>query len=132
MQAASEAEQPTSAAQQQQVSCWAGRRLSLIFSQPSSCSGFSGFLTGGTLLSCAVLHSLLMHCLQDGQLVTFSEVVGMTQLNSHKPVKVKNCKVGPQRMNLRQLLLEFCAADVGAASTTRGCTLALMHPARLK
>jgi hypothetical protein len=38
--------------------------------------------------------SLLFACLQDGQLVTFSEVVGMTQLNSHKPVKVKNCKVG--------------------------------------
>jgi hypothetical protein len=31
--------------------------------------------------------------LQDGQLVTFSEVVGMAELNSHKPVKVKNCKV---------------------------------------
>ncbi|WIA10070.1 hypothetical protein OEZ85_010280 [Tetradesmus obliquus] len=29
---------------------------------------------------------------QDGQLVTFSEVVGMTELNNHKPVKVKNCK----------------------------------------
>jgi hypothetical protein len=31
--------------------------------------------------------------LQDGQLVTFSEVVGMTELNSQKPVKIKNCKV---------------------------------------
>jgi len=24
----------------------------------------------------------------------FTEVAGMTELNSHKPVKVKNCKVG--------------------------------------
>lgn len=29
---------------------------------------------------------------QDGELVTFSEVQGMEVLNSHKPVKVKNCK----------------------------------------
>eukprot|EP00775_Hariotina_reticulata_P006408 gene6408-6639_t len=29
---------------------------------------------------------------QDGQLVTFSEVVGMTELNNHKPIKIKNCK----------------------------------------
>ncbi|KAI8466875.1 MAG: hypothetical protein J3K34DRAFT_432282 [Monoraphidium minutum] len=29
---------------------------------------------------------------QDGDLVTFSEVVGMTELNSHKPVRVKNPK----------------------------------------
>jgi hypothetical protein len=26
--------------------------------------------------------------------VTFSEVVGMTQLNNHSPIRVKNCKVG--------------------------------------
>lgn len=26
--------------------------------------------------------------------MTFSEVVGMTELNSHKPIKIKNCKVG--------------------------------------
>lgn len=29
---------------------------------------------------------------QDGQLVTFAEVQGMTELNSHKPIKVINCK----------------------------------------
>eukprot|EP00879_Flechtneria_rotunda_P011893 GHRR01012422.1.p1 GENE.GHRR01012422.1~~GHRR01012422.1.p1 ORF type:complete len:887 (+),score=280.88 GHRR01012422.1:1076-3736(+) len=29
---------------------------------------------------------------QDGQLVTFSEVVGMTELNNHKPIRVQNCK----------------------------------------
>lgn len=29
---------------------------------------------------------------QDGDLVTFSEVVGMPAINSHKPIKVKNCK----------------------------------------
>lgn len=34
--------------------------------------------------------------MQDGDEVTFSEVEGMTQLNSHKPVKVKNCKVSAQ------------------------------------
>jgi hypothetical protein len=39
----------------------------------------------------------LVFGLQDGQLVTFNEVVGMTQLNSHKPVKVKNCRVRPAR-----------------------------------
>jgi hypothetical protein len=44
----------------------------------------------------ALVHAVLLCCyvlLQDGQLVTFSEVVGMSELNSHKPVKVKNCKV---------------------------------------
>jgi hypothetical protein len=30
---------------------------------------------------------------QDGELVTFAEVQGMPQLNNHKPIKVKNCKV---------------------------------------
>lgn len=30
---------------------------------------------------------------QDGELVTFSEVEGMPQLNGHKGIKVKNCKV---------------------------------------
>ncbi len=29
--------------------------------------------------------------------VTFGEVVGMTQLNGHKPIKVKNCKVGGEQ-----------------------------------
>ncbi|PRW20689.1 Ubiquitin-activating enzyme E1 2 isoform A [Chlorella sorokiniana] len=29
---------------------------------------------------------------QDGEEVTFSEVVGMTELNSHAPIRVKNCK----------------------------------------
>lgn len=29
---------------------------------------------------------------QDGMFVTFSEVVGMPALNSHKPIKIKNCK----------------------------------------
>ncbi|KAG1679642.1 hypothetical protein FOA52_006159 [Chlamydomonas sp. UWO 241] len=29
---------------------------------------------------------------QDGQLVTFAEVQGMTELNGHKPIKVINCK----------------------------------------
>ena len=31
---------------------------------------------------------------QDGELVSFSEVVGMDKLNTHGPFKVKNCKVG--------------------------------------
>lgn len=31
--------------------------------------------------------------LQDGQLVSFAEVKGMTELNTHKPIKVINCKV---------------------------------------
>lgn len=30
---------------------------------------------------------------QDDQLVTFTEVVGMQELNSHKPIRVSNCKV---------------------------------------
>jgi hypothetical protein len=30
---------------------------------------------------------------QDGQLVTFGEVGGMTELNNHKPIRIKNCKV---------------------------------------
>lgn len=29
---------------------------------------------------------------QDGQLVTFSEVVGMTELNDGKPRRIRNCK----------------------------------------
>eukprot|EP00199_Chlamydomonas_sp_CCMP681_P000060 CAMPEP_0119109006 /NCGR_PEP_ID=MMETSP1180-20130426/16736_1 /TAXON_ID=3052 ORGANISM="Chlamydomonas cf sp, Strain CCMP681" /NCGR_SAMPLE_ID=MMETSP1180 /ASSEMBLY_ACC=CAM_ASM_000741 /LENGTH=1022 /DNA_ID=CAMNT_0007094699 /DNA_START=109 /DNA_END=3180 /DNA_ORIENTATION=- len=29
---------------------------------------------------------------QDGDLVTFSEVIGMTQLNGHAPIALKNCK----------------------------------------
>lgn len=31
--------------------------------------------------------------LQDGQLVVFSEVGGMAELNNHKPIRIKNCKV---------------------------------------
>jgi hypothetical protein len=55
---------------------------------------FCRFLTENTALLSGLCCSLRSYCLQDGQLVTFSEVVGMTQLNGHKPVKVKNCKVG--------------------------------------
>jgi hypothetical protein len=47
--------------------------------------------------TCAAGVMLLLHAtlhVQDGELVTFSEVVGMTQLNNHKPIRVKNCKVG--------------------------------------
>lgn len=32
--------------------------------------------------------------LQDGELVTFSEVQGMEKLNGHEGIRVKNCKVG--------------------------------------
>ena len=32
--------------------------------------------------------------MQDGMEVTFSEVVGMEELNDGRPRKVKNCKVG--------------------------------------
>ena len=35
---------------------------------------------------------------QDGDLVTFSEVVGMEGLNTCGPVRVKNCKVRRQRV----------------------------------
>jgi hypothetical protein len=31
---------------------------------------------------------------QDGDLVKFTEVVGMEELNTHKPIRVKNPKVG--------------------------------------
>ena len=34
---------------------------------------------------------------QDGQLVTFSEVHCMTELNNGKPRRVKNCRVMPFR-----------------------------------
>lgn len=37
---------------------------------------------------------------QDGELVVFSEVEGMTQLNSHKPIKVKNCKAHSFELDL--------------------------------
>jgi len=49
------------------------------------------FCVSNTCLFAALGCCLLL--LQDGQLVTFSEVVGMTELNSQKPVKIKNCKV---------------------------------------
>lgn len=37
---------------------------------------------------------------QDGQYVTFSEVVGMTELNQHKPIKVRNCKKHSMELEL--------------------------------
>lgn len=40
--------------------------------------------------------------LQDGQLVTFSEVGGMTELNNHKPIRIKNCKVIPRVVREQQ------------------------------
>ncbi len=52
---------------------------------------------------------------QDGQLVTFSEVVGMKELNGHKPIPVKNCKVRGEAEGLlsvwhtfRPWLLNIC------------------------
>ena len=36
---------------------------------------------------------------QDGQLVTFAEVIGMTELNDGKPRRIRNCKA---RMQLVQ------------------------------
>lgn len=45
------------------------------------------------------MHTLMVHApssshTQDGELVQFSEVVGMDKLNTAGPFKVKNCKVG--------------------------------------
>ncbi|GBG00327.1 ubiquitin-activating enzyme E1, partial [Raphidocelis subcapitata] len=37
---------------------------------------------------------------QDGDLVTFSEVVGMEALNGHKPIRVKNCKAHSFELDL--------------------------------
>ncbi len=37
--------------------------------------------------------NLVSRVSQDGELVSFSEVVGMDKLNTHGPFKVKNCKV---------------------------------------
>lgn len=52
--------------------------------------GTTIFLTSYIDSSQAILsHTSL---LQDGELVTFSEVVGMTQLNGHAPIRIKNCK----------------------------------------
>lgn len=56
--------------------------------------------------------------LQDGQLVTFSEVVGMTELNNHKPVRIKNCKV-PAMRSIPRLYITAHAMDLlskGAAA----------------
>ena len=39
------------------------------------------------------VHWLKDRLLQDGMQVTFSEVIGMEDLNDGKPRKVKNCKV---------------------------------------
>lgn len=40
--------------------------------------------------------------LQDGQLVTFSEVGGMAELNNHRPIRIKNCKVKKQQQKRQQ------------------------------
>lgn len=57
---------------------------------------------GYSVLACACLVWLCVYTaagltcgapLQDGQLVTFSEVVGMTELNDGKPRRIRNCKV---------------------------------------
>lgn len=37
---------------------------------------------------------------QDGQLVTFGEVVGMTELNGHAPVRITNCKAHSFQLEL--------------------------------
>ncbi len=37
---------------------------------------------------------LIQWYMQDGMEVTFSEVVGMEELNDGRPRRVKNCKVG--------------------------------------
>uniref|UniRef100_A0A7R9V7B7 E1 ubiquitin-activating enzyme n=1 Tax=Chlamydomonas euryale TaxID=1486919 RepID=A0A7R9V7B7_9CHLO len=37
---------------------------------------------------------------QDGQLVTFAEVQGMTELNSYKPIKILNCKRSSFQLDL--------------------------------
>lgn len=34
--------------------------------------------------------------------MTFSEVGGMTELNNHKPIRIKNCKVIPRVVREQQ------------------------------
>ena len=74
----------------------------------SSCSLFASILLQmltlrGDLLvrrACSVVAASLPGCMpkqfymQDGMEVTFSEVVGMEELNDGRPRRVKNCKVG--------------------------------------
>ena len=48
--------------------------------------------------------------MQDGMEVTFSEVVGMEELNDGRPRRVKNCKVG------LQILLYGTMVQIGSSS----------------
>lgn len=80
-----------------------------------------------SLLRCRLAALLpLVAPLQDGQLVMFSEVVGMTELNSCKPVKVKNCKVGSVGGVARRRGVEgvLCRASV---HTLRSCCEVAIH-----
>lgn len=60
----------------------------------------SGWLWYSCIDLCVMFHACIQLMLpacslqcQDGELVTFAEVVGMTQLNNGKPIRIKNCKV---------------------------------------
>ncbi|KAL6757412.1 ubiquitin-activating enzyme E1 [Haematococcus lacustris] len=62
-------------------------------------TGIVASITSGTvpLVTCVEDERLQF---QDGQTVTFSEVEGMTQLNNHRPIKVKNCKAHSFELDL--------------------------------
>jgi len=45
--------------------------------------------------------------LQDGELVMFTEVEGMAELNTHKPIKVKNVKVRAHHAGSLTMLDKF-------------------------
>lgn len=65
---------------------------------------------------------------QDGQLVTFAEVIGMTELNDGKPRRVRNCKV---RMRLVQnCLTSSCVCGhQGFTKFTHYCTACCIYGA---
>ena len=61
---------------------------------------------------------------QSGDLVVFSEVEGMTELNDGKPRKIKNCKVRQNGVEFgTQVSQHLCAlaADIGAPLTFEPC-----------
>lgn len=60
--------------------------------------------------------------LQDGQLVTFSEVGGMVELNNHKPIRIKNCKVsGLLPLQVMQVAIRVSPRSSGVPSAQLAC-----------
>ena len=83
------------------------------------------------ILGCLLLTRCVRNVRQDGQLVTFAEVIGMTELNDGKPRRIRNCKARTQFVQNGLTLQPPAASGPPAGFSVHAMHLLMRRPGRL-